>query len=251
MLKHILLLSLMTSIVSCNYRIDKLKNKSSEDTNNKADAIATFSSVKSRILQSQCLRCHDGTKKGRNLSDYANTITNSKTGKPNIIPGKPDESILYLSLLSDANRPMPPDGSLSAGDIEYVRQWILSGAPETADDVAEQPKPEPDPVVVTPTPEPEPTPVPLPSLTTFQEVKDALLGPRCIKCHSDEMDTREALLAAVNEDNRKWIEVIGNADGNLIVEEIAEGRMPPPKKKNPATQEEIDLLKKWINEGAN
>jgi hypothetical protein len=48
-----------------------------------------------------------------------------------VVPGEPDESLLYLKLSSDApcGQQMPPGGQLSADVREQVRRWIELGAP--------------------------------------------------------------------------------------------------------------------------
>jgi hypothetical protein len=54
----------------------------------------------------------------------------AKLGKQRVVPGDPDNSLLYLKL--DINSPcgqqMPPGGSLSDTARERVREWILNGA---------------------------------------------------------------------------------------------------------------------------
>ncbi|HKP62195.1 MAG TPA: hypothetical protein VJV78_35930 [Polyangiales bacterium] len=54
----------------------------------------------------------------------------AKLGKQRVVPGEPDNSLLYLKL--DINAPcgqqMPPGGSLSDAALKRVRDWIMNGA---------------------------------------------------------------------------------------------------------------------------
>jgi len=53
-------------------------------------------------------------------------------GKKRVLPGDPDESLLYLKL--DINAPcgqqMPPGGAVSDDARQLVRDWIAAGAPD-------------------------------------------------------------------------------------------------------------------------
>ena len=55
----------------------------------------------------------------------------TSTGMMLVVPGDPDNSLLYLKLTTaPCGDAMPPTGSgaLPADAIELVRQWILAGA---------------------------------------------------------------------------------------------------------------------------
>ena len=79
------------------------------------------------------------------LADMVNRPPTSATalaaGLKLVRPGQPDSSLLYLKLLFDTTphggaygSPMPLGGpSLSIGQIEYVRRWIVANAPPTGD----------------------------------------------------------------------------------------------------------------------
>jgi hypothetical protein len=89
--------------------------------------------------------CHEtGTAAGLFLrtgqaADNHLTLTTKQTAcdkfQTYVVPGKPDESYLYLKVL-DTTDPvaicgsrMPPSGaSLPTEEVEAVRQWILTGA---------------------------------------------------------------------------------------------------------------------------
>jgi hypothetical protein len=76
-----------------------------------------FATVK-EILTRSCSACHDWTGSRGDILE-----------KGGVIPGKPDESLLYKQISSDA---MPLSGDkLTADEKAFIRGWILAGAPET------------------------------------------------------------------------------------------------------------------------
>lgn len=83
------------------------------------------------LLVQKCQECHGADKKkgGLRLDNLPYIIAGGETG-PAIIPHKPDESILMKAVrYEDADMEMPPDGKMSAAEIEVLRQWIAMGAP--------------------------------------------------------------------------------------------------------------------------
>lgn len=84
------------------------------------------------ILNKNCISCHGGVKQqgGFSLLFREEALGNTKSGKPAIIPGKPDESELVRRLLSsDPEERMPyKHPSLSKSDIKILKQWIKEGA---------------------------------------------------------------------------------------------------------------------------
>jgi hypothetical protein len=75
-----------------------------------------YTTVKSQILDPQCLRCHSnagGNRGGVNLETFANVKA-------------------YLNRIQQAVTSgfMPPTGPLSASQKNIINQWISSGAPE-------------------------------------------------------------------------------------------------------------------------
>ena len=46
-----------------------------------------------------------------------------------VVPGKPEESMLYKALTADGMKQMPPSGRLPDETIQLFYDWILQGAP--------------------------------------------------------------------------------------------------------------------------
>lgn len=88
----------------------------------------------------------------------------------------------------------------------------------------------------------------------YAEVAQSLLGPYCIKCHNStggaggiKLDTYANVMAA-NSSGRALV-VAENAAASRLVSVIADGAMPPRSAKAPDTAS-IDLLRSWIDSGA-
>ena len=78
------------------------------------------------LLASRCISCHNATEKkgGLNLLREAAARVGGDSGSV-LIPGKPEESLLWERIASDE---MPPKQPLSAAEKELVRRWISDGA---------------------------------------------------------------------------------------------------------------------------
>jgi mono/diheme cytochrome c family protein len=92
---------------------------------------ATFSEHVFPILKEHCAGCHGGERpKGRlDMESLGSLERGGKKGPP-VIPGKPEESLIYR-LISGAGKPsMPPkdEEPLTPGEIATIHAWILGGA---------------------------------------------------------------------------------------------------------------------------
>lgn len=108
-------------------------NKDSQSTP-KPSPEALASRVK-EIFRQRCFECHGGssTQAGIAVLDHKTLLE-----KKALVPGKPEESKIYLSVIepNEAAR-MPQDQpQLSTQDIDTIRQYILAGAPPFPNDVA-------------------------------------------------------------------------------------------------------------------
>jgi len=79
------------------------------------------------ILSKFCFECHgvENREAELDLRTVESILAGGESGAA-IVPGKPDESILF-EMIHDEQ--MPPEGKMpGADDIERVRQWIVAGA---------------------------------------------------------------------------------------------------------------------------
>ncbi|HVX10595.1 MAG TPA: PSD1 and planctomycete cytochrome C domain-containing protein [Pirellulales bacterium] len=94
-----------------------------------------------------------------------------------------------------------------------------------------------------------------PPVNYSEQIKPILAG-RCYACHGPDAAQRKADLELhMREKAIREAIVPGKADASPLVERITspnpDERMPPPdSKKPPLTAEEVELVKRWINEGA-
>ncbi|MEY4931567.1 MAG: hypothetical protein RI909_2291, partial [Bacteroidota bacterium] len=90
-----------------------------------------------------------------------------------------------------------------------------------------------------------------------------ILSDRCFKCHGPDanqrkanlrLDTREGALAALKDNANAHAIVPGDANQSEVFLRIASMdtaiQMPPPNSNLSLTKNEIDLIKKWIEQGA-
>ena len=93
------------------------------------------------ILTEKCYKCHSletgKSKGGLTLDLAASTLKGGDTG-PGVVPGKPEESLIYKAVTYlDKDLEMPPSssgGKLSAQEIADISTWIKMGAPDPRKD---------------------------------------------------------------------------------------------------------------------
>jgi len=82
------------------------------------------------ILETNCATCH-GTAQmsGLDLRQRESILKGGKRG-PAIVPGKPDDSLLYKAVLRQGDLQMPPGKkALAPEEIASLKSWIAAGAP--------------------------------------------------------------------------------------------------------------------------
>ncbi len=96
------------------------------------------------IFHSKCTTCHGKWMQegGLDLRTRASLFKGGRSG-PGIVPGKPEESLVFKRILADE---MPPKKDIygdtqyvrrvTADELEKLRQWITTGAPETQEEIA-------------------------------------------------------------------------------------------------------------------
>jgi hypothetical protein len=83
-----------------------------------------------------------------------------------------------------------------------------------------------------------------------------ILADRCYACHGPDSGTREAELRLDNfEGATEWAVVPGDAESSEVIARVTSDdpdvRMPPAEsKKPPLTTEQVELLRRWIDAGA-
>lgn len=81
------------------------------------------------ILMSECGSCHGG-QGGLWIDRYELVMRGGASGAV-VVPGKPDESELYLRITGQSTPAMPLNSPpLSQSEINTIRDWIAEGAPK-------------------------------------------------------------------------------------------------------------------------
>jgi hypothetical protein len=98
-------------------------------------ATALWSAHVQPVLSQHCFKCH-GELKQKNGLDLTSPLALLKGGDsgPAAVPGRPEESLLYKSVLPGAEQHMPPkEYQLSDDEIGFLKMWIAAlpslGAP--------------------------------------------------------------------------------------------------------------------------
>lgn len=193
------------------------------------------------ILETACVRCHGAEHpKGQLRLDTRAGAEKGGDKAPALIPGQPDKSPLYTStiLAADHEDKMPPKGeSLSKAQTEKLRLWIAQGAdwPVTTNLVA------------------------LKKIDFAREIKP-ILETSCLACHQPghakgdlRLDTREQALKG-GESGPSIVP--GNSGKSRVHTSTAapadsDELMPPKNKGGPLPKESVELLRAWIDQGAD
>jgi hypothetical protein len=210
------------------------------------------------IMAERCQSCHKAPydkngrtihpKAGLQLNDYESVMKGNLDGTV-VEAGKPDESYLYevITLNEEDDMFMPPKGgALTLEQIDAIKRWIEEGAkPSTGGDsgsVADMSKG-----------------------ISFHDHVFPLLEERCLDCHGEPYVKNGRTIhpkAGLRLDTYEWV-IKGNLDGVIIEKgnpdqstliavitlDSDDPEIMPPKG-NPLSEDEINLLKQWILEGA-
>ncbi len=82
-----------------------------------------------------------------------------------------------------------------------------------------------------------------------------ILSDKCFHCHGPDSENRAADLRLDLESTAKeWAIEAGHADDSLVIERVFSDdedlRMPPPESNKTLSEQERDLLRRWIDQGA-
>ena len=207
----------------------------------KPSNLPTFKADVLPILAENCLMCHgqEPRQGGLDLRSAAALLQGGQSG-PAITAGSPDRSLIMEKLVSGQ---MPPgDARLSPEDIGHIRRWIERGSPgEYGLDAGREGAPHSG----------------LPAVSE----KDVLpiFQVRCVACHGKrrqeaglDLRTRASRLKGGRSGPAVLPE---NPDQSLIIQKIESGAMPPVELQlansvRPPTAAELQLLRRWIADGA-
>lgn len=185
----------------------------------------TYATVSSRVLEPKCTTCHSPTGGiPPELDSYAKVIN----------------QLARIEARALVDKTMPPRAPfLSATDSEILTQWIRAGAPERGSTTPTESDTGTDTGTGT-------DPIPAP---TFTQLNREIFSKRCATCHDG--DSIPALNTYADFIESGYV-VKGKHNESSLYERItrpagARGLMPP---RVPLPQEQIDLIRSWIEAGA-
>lgn len=208
------------ALSGCSYSISKTNGDMIPAS---GQGMLSFATVNRYILQPKCVSCH-GTQGGVRLENYGDFLTN--------------RNAIEKTVFQTGTMPKAPVSALSQTQLKLLRDWLDAGAPEIGSG-AQMPQPEEPPL--------EPT---------FISIKTRIFEAKCFVCHSvgsDDMEAADIPLDTVGALS-EWI-VPGNPSQSKLVKMMlptAKKRMPPRKSNiAPLTEEELSVVSRWIELGAN
>lgn len=211
---------------------ENLKDNSSHST-------VTFQKDIGPLFLAKCGRCHGemARKADLVLTTFAGVLKGGETG-PVVVPGKPEESLLYKKVLMGA---MPPGKKDRLGETELtvIRRWIAGGARSDAGTTPKSVRENDAPLTQAD------------ALPIFMR--------HCTPCHGAhrqeaglDLRTRSTMLRGGKSGAALFP---GKPDESLLIKRIRQGAMPPRDRfveacVKPVEQGETDLLARWIASGA-
>jgi hypothetical protein len=208
----------------CGYFIDT-RNGAAEGLS--AFTVPKYGDVYAAVLAPRCLKCHD-------QSDDLDvqSIASIRSALPGMI----------AKVRSGEMPPLRKSPPLTTSQLSLLIRWLEAGAP--ASDKAPQPEPVPVPL-----PDPEDSPL----LPTYASLRENVLVPKCLKCHSSGGRAEEAPLGTLEELLSLGIVNRENPERSPLVRALrGDGMdlMPPPRgRMEPLTDEEIAVVVEWIRLG--
>lgn len=187
-------------------------------------SLVFYQAVHEKVFAPKCIACH-GNSGGVNLESCKAVIQNLSM----------IEKVVFTT------KTMPKNGSLTQAEAALLSTWIKAGAPESPSGAPATPSP-------TPTPEE-------PLLPTFTSLQKKIFNVRCVICHSPGGKAWGVPFLTYKDffDPQREIVKPGNVEESGIMIAIMrddEKRMPPPDTAGALKTEEIETIKKWIEDGA-
>lgn len=201
---------------------------------------AYFTQFVRPILESSCTHCHGkDDQKGKLRLDSLEACLKG-VDKPALVPGKPEESPLYMSTVLAAGHDdiMPPskEPPLVKEQTERLKAWIAAGAKWPAGvELNQEPR------------------------MQFARDIQPILEQNCVACHKadkNEGGLEITTLANATKGGDTGAGLVGyDAAKSLILTRTQlpdddDDLMPPKKKGGPLRKEEIQKLQFWVKQGA-
>jgi Protein of unknown function (DUF1553)/Protein of unknown function (DUF1549)/Planctomycete cytochrome C len=205
------------------------------------------------IFQTSCIACHGPAKSDGGLRlDSEEAVVRGGTSGKVVVPGSSQESLLLKRLLGQGGAPrMPLSGNpLPAAQIDTIRAWIDQGSFATESGA----------VAVSGAASQENAGQTARSSPTGESSEfiariRPILAERCVHCHGRDVRQNELRLDSLASILKGGVSgkvvVPGNSERSPLVRRLlgqAQPRMPYGAP--PLTAEQIDAVRRWIDQGA-
>lgn len=218
-----------------------------------------YAEVIEPIFEAQCYECHGETKiKGEyQMTTRELLLTPGESGEVSVVPGYSAESELVrlIALPEEHEAVMPPKGkgTLTGDEIVAIMQWIERGA-DYGDgaNVIELETPKSTPAVI------DTSDLDAGGKVSFERHIWPIIVASCVECHNDEeqegdlrLDTKDYIL-----EGGEFGPVFepGSPEDSTFYELIVLPQKDPdfmPTKNDPLPDAQIELIKRWIEEGCD
>ena len=188
------------------------------------------------VLEVYCLKCHgpEKPKGGLSLVTRAAAVKGGESGT-SLTAGDPAKSPLFISttLPKDDDKAMPPKGDrLTAAQQATLKTWIEQGAPWPDDIKLAQAE-----------------------RVDFVKQIQPIFEVNCVACHKEGHAKGDLRMDVKSEFFKSKDIVPGDAKASKVFTSTVlpadhDDLMPPKKKGGPLPQQQTDLIRDWIDQGA-
>ena len=242
--RKLLVLPLFLLVAGCNYALFNANAPTDQGGGSGAafdkalagSDVPSFDFIETEILakNNTCTECHKWATNYAGVRDY-------------VKPGSSLDSVL-VKRLKNMNGNMPKDKpALDEKAVEVLKLWIDAGANEAA-----TPKPTSGSTTTTT----------LPANPVFSDVAEHVFKNNCNSCHRADSPSKakefpfqkySELMALVSDDGP--VVTPGNLETSVLWTDVSTADMPPKNaiaagNATALTPEQIDLVKRWIEQGA-
>lgn len=194
------------------------------------------------LLESACVHCHsEKSSKGDLLLTTLEAAVKGGENGTSLVPGNPEKSPLYtttiLSAEDDAVMPPKKEGLLAKEQSELLKRWVQQGAKWPGGVKLEQK-----------------------ARIDFVKHVQPILEENCLSCHNPEKAKGDLILSTRKDafttgENHPAI-VAYDVEKSTLYKSTAlaaddDDLMPPKKSGGPLKKDQIEMLRSWIEQGAN
>ena len=186
------------------------------------------------IFSTYCFTCHgkSSPELGLDLRTAASVLRGSHNGAV-IAKGSPDDSRLFEKISKHLMPPPAFKSTVPDADVETIRRWIETGAhSEASGEIPEAARRQ---------------------ITRFENEIQPVFNAHCTACHGAESPqsglSLTSLAALLRGGKHGPVIAEGFSDKSVLMRQLQRGAMPPPGAGKALDQNQVKLIRDWIDEG--